>query len=103
MVRSQFRQFMRPNIDSVRDGIVVEHAREACGLEHRGEVRLGLAPGAGVRVCREHHQPSASTFCGLLGDGDRLAGGNRAHRRDDRDAVPHGFDAGRPDGGLLFH
>src|ERR1700683_983708 len=66
MTRPQFDHLCRSDIRSVRNAVVIEHARERRRLEDGVQVRLRFAPVAPVDLGRQHHQAVyASAVCFL--------------------------------------
>ena len=73
MARPQFDHLFRSDIRSVRNGVVIEHARERRCLEDGVQVRLCFAPVARVDLGRQQHQAVYAGAVCLLRQPDRFS------------------------------
>jgi hypothetical protein len=64
-------------IGAIRNGIVVEHARQRSAAQYGGNVRFHLPPVAAIDVGRKDHQPGTPGIGGSLRDVDSLVRGER--------------------------
>ena len=91
----------RQEVGLVRRRVVVEHAREPRGAQHRLHVRLHLAPVRAVHVRRQDHEAAAARLLRRLRERHGLRGAERRDAGDERLAA-HRADEGLQDGDLLL-
>ncbi len=90
MTRPQFDHLFRSDIRSIRNGVVIEHARERRRLEDGIQVGLSFTPVAPVNLGRQHHQAVYAGAVCFLRQPDRFRSTESSDAGDYRRLVAQG-------------